>query len=134
MKWLGSLASWLAWLAALAVAPTGCRGSGQISGFAVATGGDPARGRALIAARHCGACHEIPSIPGAEGVVGPSLRHVGSESFIGAGLPNTRENLVRWLRDPERLDPNTPMPTLAIDEGQASDMAAYLYTLRGTGR
>jgi cytochrome c2 len=133
MKLVVSLTSWLG-LAALGVASTGCRGSRQIPSFPVATGGDPARGRALIAARHCGVCHEIPSVLGAEGVIGPPLRDVASQSFIGAGLPNTRENLVRWLRDPERLDPNTPMPTLAIDDAQASDMAAYLYTLRGTGR
>ncbi|HVU49266.1 MAG TPA: c-type cytochrome [Polyangia bacterium] len=113
-----------------ALALAGCRGGRQVPGFAVATGGDPARGRALIEARHCGACHAIPDVPGAFGVIGPALSNVGGETFLGGGLPNTRENLVRWLRDPERLDPNTPMPTLALDERQASDMAAYLYTLR----
>ena len=35
---------------------------------------------------------------GADGVIGPPSWHVvASETFIGAGLPNTGENLVRWL-------------------------------------
>jgi cytochrome c2 len=118
----------------LLLALAGCRGGRQVTGFPVATGGDPARGRDLIAARHCGACHQIPNVAGAEGVIGPSLASVGRQSFLGGGLPNTRENLVRWLRDPEGLSPSTPMPNLALDEWQASDMAAYLYTLRAGAR
>ncbi len=113
----------------LALALVSCRGGRQVGAFTVATGGDPARGRALVTERHCGVCHEIPNVVGAAGVIGPSLAGVGRQSFIAAGLPNTPENLERWLRDPVGIDHDTPMPALALDGPQATDVAAYLYTL-----
>jgi cytochrome c1 len=45
-------------------------------------------------------------------------------------LPNTPENLVRWLRDPQKLNPRTAMPDLGVTERDAQDIAAYLYTLK----
>jgi cytochrome c1 len=42
-------------------------------------------------------------------------------------LPNTPDNLVRWLRDPQAVSPQTIMPDLGLGEPQARDIAAYLY-------
>ena len=49
--------------------------------------------------------HIVRDVPIAEtGKVGPDLTHFGSRSTIGAAtLPNTRENLLAWLADPQRI-------------------------------
>jgi cytochrome c1 len=36
---------------------------------------------------------------------------------------------VRWIRDPQAIDPGTAMPNLQVSVATARDMAAYLYTL-----
>ncbi len=41
-------------------------------------------------------------------------------------LPNTPENLVRWIQQPEQIRPGTAMPNLGISEDDARDIAAYL--------
>jgi cytochrome c2 len=108
---------------------TGCRGGRQLPGYAVRTGGNAERGRQVVAEKSCGACHEIPRIVGAWGVVGPSLAEVARRSEIG-GLPNTPENLARWIRAPETLEPRTVMPNVGLDERDARDVTAFLYSLR----
>jgi cytochrome c1 len=55
---------------------------------------------------------------------------MGSRTFIAGALPNTTENMVRWLRDPPALDANTAMPDLGVTERDARDIAAYLDTLK----
>ncbi len=47
-------------------------------------------------------------------------------------MRNTPPNLVRWLRDPQTVVPGNAMPNMHIDELDARDVAAYLYTLRWT--
>lgn len=44
-------------------------------------------------------------------------------------VANTRDQMVRWLRDPQSIDPMTAMPNLEVSERDARDMAAYLATL-----
>ena len=93
-------------------------------------GGDPAQGRALVAAVECGVCHVIPGIPGADGIVGPTLEGFASRQYIGGIVPNEPAILVRWVQDPPAIAPNTAMPSLALTGEQARHVAAYLYTLR----
>jgi cytochrome c1 len=92
-------------------------------------GADPARGAAAVRARACGACHEIPRIPGARGRVGPSLDGFADRPLIAGVVPNTAGELVAWLRDPPAIQPRTAMPALALSEREAQDIAAFLYTL-----
>jgi cytochrome c2 len=108
----------------------GCIGSGQDNGYAVRTGGDADRGRDTITARQCGSCHTIPHVTGADGVVGPPLTAFGRRSFIAGQLPNTPRNLIRWIKSPHDVEPGTAMPVLGLDDREAKDVAAYLYTLR----
>lgn len=59
----------------------------------------------------CFACHTIQGVPGAVGVIGPNLTHIGSRTTIVAGqLPNTTENLAAWLRNPQEIKVGTFMP------------------------
>lgn len=95
----------------------------------VLTGGDPEIGRADLANRPCGSCHEIPGVAGAVGRVGPPLVHFAGRTFIGGRATNTPENLVRWIEDPHTIDPQSAMPAMGVGDREARDMAAYLYTL-----
>jgi cytochrome c2 len=92
--------------------------------------GDPQRGRVAIIAHGCGGCHVVPGIRDANGRVGPSLRGFAEQMYIGGQLPNLPEHLVFWLQNPQRHAPGTAMPNLAIQEPEARDIAAYLYTHR----
>ncbi len=89
---------------------------------------DENRGRQAIVTRGCGACHVIPGIPGARGRVGPQLRGFRNQTFIAGRLPNNPDNLVRWISDPRAIDPETAMPDLGIEEAEAADIAAYLFS------
>ncbi|HEX6386844.1 MAG TPA: cytochrome c3 family protein [Anaerolineae bacterium] len=95
--------------------------------------GDPERGRELVAEYGCPACHTIPGIRGAESKVGPPLTAWSERRYIAGSLANTEENLIRWIIDPQAVEPGTAMPDMGIGEGDAQDIAAYLYTL-GDGR
>jgi cytochrome c2 len=95
-----------------------------------AAGGDAARGRALIAKEGCGSCHEIPGVASAHGLVGPPLDHMARRTTIAGMLPNTPQNMVRWIEAPQSVVPGNAMPNMEINDHDARDVAAYLYTLR----
>jgi cytochrome c1 len=46
--------------------------------------------------------------------------------IIAGTLPNDQANLIRWIRDPQAVDPRTAMPVLGVSERDAIDMSAYL--------
>ncbi len=88
--------------------------------------GDPERGRVAISEQGCGSCHVIPGVRGADGRVGPTLEGVGRRAYIAGRLPNSAENLARWIRDPQAIEPGNAMPTVPMTEDEARDIAAYL--------
>lgn len=94
------------------------------------TGGDPAQGAALIPKYGCNACHVIPGIQGARGMVGPPLNGIAARTYLGGQLPNTPDNMMRWIEDPQSIERGTAMPDLGVSHEEARHIAAYLYTLR----
>lgn len=94
------------------------------------TGGTPARGREAIARYGCGACHNVPGVNGANGVVGPPLDNIGDRTYLAGQLPNNPDNMKRWISQPQSIEPGTAMPNMNVSESDARDVAAYLYTLR----
>lgn len=94
------------------------------------TGGEPERGKVVLRKYGCQTCHSIPGVPGADGMVGPPLDRIGSRTYLAGRLPNTPENLMRWIRDPQGIAPGTAMPQMGVTEQDGRDIAAYLYTLR----
>ncbi len=114
----------------LACGLVGCTGGQQTENYEVRMSGDPVHGRVLVQSYGCGACHSIPGIYTARGTVGPPLTAFGRRTIVAGELPNSPENLVRWISNPQAIEPKTAMPNLGIDESQAHDIAAYLYTLR----
>ena len=91
-------------------------------------GGDPIRGKLLVGRYSCGACHQMPGVEEADGLVGPPLATFSRRTMIAGLLPNTPPNLVLWLRHPQAVTPGNAMPDLGLTDAQARDIAAYLYT------
>lgn len=100
------------------------------AGSAPIPGGSPDRGAQDIAAMGCGACHHIPGIAGANGLVGPPLDNVAERGMLAGEIPNTPDNMVQWIRDPQAVEPTTAMPNMHVDAQSARDIVAYLYSLR----
>jgi cytochrome c2 len=94
------------------------------------TAGSPSHGAALIAEKGCGACHMIPGIAGANGLVGPPLTLMGRRIFVAGLLRNTPQNLAAWVLEPQRFVPGNAMPSTGLTESEALDVAAYLETIR----
>jgi cytochrome c2 len=92
--------------------------------------GDTARGKQLVEQYACSACHVIPGVTGPRGMVGPSLTNVASRAVIAGKFPNTRENMVKYLGDPQAADPANVMPNFALTLDQRRDITAFLYTLK----
>jgi cytochrome c1 len=102
-------------------------GCGSSAGFITVQGGRPSDAPRLIQAYGCGACHTVAGVEGADGKVGPSLTHFAQRRYIAGALPNTPENLVRWIEHPQAVEPGTVMPDLDVAGPEARDIAAYLY-------
>jgi cytochrome c len=92
--------------------------------------GDAEAGRVAIERHGCAACHAIPDVPGAVGVVGPPLANMGERRTIAGRLPNTPENMARWIENPQEVDPGNLMPDVGVSPEEAINISAYLYTLR----
>jgi cytochrome c len=97
---------------------------------AAMTGGEPAHGKEVIGRYGCATCHTIPGVDGARGQVGPSLAGIAVRSYLAGKLPNTPPNMIKWIREPQEVQPGTAMPELGVTEQDGKDIAAYLYTLR----
>ncbi len=117
-----------AWALLLAVSLVTACSSGAKKQAAQLTGGNPDRGAARIPQYGCGACHTIPGIPGAHGLVGPSLAGLKTRMYIAGALPNEPLNLERWVQNPHSIQERTVMPNLGVTPQDAADIAAYLYS------
>jgi cytochrome c2 len=111
----------------LALGLCACSGGGPRETLA---GGDPERGRAHLERYGCGSCHVVPGVAGARGQVGPPLDGIAGRAYVGGILPNTADNMVAWMREPQKYAPRTAMPNLGVSEAEGRDMTAYLYTLK----
>jgi cytochrome c oxidase subunit II len=104
--------------------------------------GDPARGKAIFldAKKQCIACHVVDGTD-AKGIVGPNLTYYGSRTTIAAGiLPNTPENLAKWIQNPAAIKPGNLMgkvitPTWVqqnLSQQEIADIVAYLHSMKHT--
>ena len=93
-------------------------------------GGRVEHGRQLIDQYGCTACHSIPKVAGPKGMVGPPLDHIGTRTYIAGKFPNKPDVLIKWLQNPQGMDPGNAMPNLGVTPNDARDIAAFLYTLK----
>ena len=78
----------------------------------------------------CADCHTIRGTS-AHGDVGPDLTHVASRTKLAAlTIPNTPDNLARWIREPQHVKPGAKMPDLHLSDADWRALTVYLRSLR----
>jgi mono/diheme cytochrome c family protein len=85
------------------------------------------RGQMVLRQYACENCHRIDDLVGPDTHIGPPLTQWSKRKYIAGVLPNTRENLVRWIVAPHEVSPATLMPDLGVPPAHAREMAAYLF-------
>lgn len=91
---------------------------------------ETSRGRELFEQTACVNCHAVAGTA-AVGRFGPDLTHLMSRATLGAGIvPNTRENLRAWVKDPSAFKPASLMPAMSLDDDDLDALVDYLMTLR----
>jgi mono/diheme cytochrome c family protein/cytochrome c2 len=88
------------------------------------------RGEIVLRQYACHACHRIECVVGPDAKVGPPLENWPTRRYIAGTIPNTRDNLVRWIADPAAISPGTLMPDLGVTEAHAREMADFLFAQR----
>ncbi len=96
----------------------------------VAGGGDAGRGARLTHNTAAADVTSSPAISGADGLVGPPLNKMARRVYIAGLLRNSPDNLAAWIENPQAIVPGNAMPAMGINNEQARDIVAYLYTLR----
>ena len=112
----------------------------QLADSVVPTGQEAKAGATLFVGKGCIACHTISGVPGAVGVRGPDLTHVGGRSTLAAGiLAMNASNLKDWLEDPEEVKPGNIMSReaavytnaeFALTGDETNKLVAYLQELK----
>jgi len=116
--------------AAIAVAACSSGGDTGATGSRVIRGASPAAGADQIVRYGCGACHSIPGIKQANGLVAPPLTQFGKRGTIAGRFANTPDNLINWVHDPQGMLPGNDMPNLGVTPNEARNIAAYLENLQ----
>ena len=87
-------------------------------------------GEALFMSLSCINCHAVAGTRAA-GTFGPDLTHLMNRQTLGAGvIPNTPDNLRRWIRDPQRMKPGNLMPDMQLTDRELDQVHAYLSSLK----
>lgn len=83
---------------------------------------DGANGRALFGELRCVSCHEVN---GRGGTMGPALTRIGDKV--------RRDWLFSYLKNPHRVQPDTPMLQYRLGDEQLRDLTAFLLEEYGPG-
>jgi cytochrome c oxidase subunit 2 len=95
-------------------------------------GGDPVAdsGRAAFLGQSCVNCHRVRGTV-ARGTFGPELTHLMDRQTLAAGMiPNNRENLRKWLMNPQQVKPGCLMPAFGLNPHDLDQVLEYLASLR----
>jgi cytochrome c oxidase subunit 2 len=89
-----------------------------------------ARGQVVFNRESCAGCHAVRGTQ-ATATVGPDLSNFGERQSIGSlTVPNTPENLSRWVAEPEKVKPGNLMPPTALSPDDLAAVVAYLEGLK----
>jgi cytochrome c oxidase subunit 2 len=87
-------------------------------------------GKSVFLGQSCVNCHAVRGTS-ARGVYAPDLTHLMSRRTLAAGMaPSTRENLRRWVDDPQAIKPGCLMPAFGLSARDRELLVGYLETLR----
>jgi cytochrome c oxidase subunit 2 len=93
--------------------------------------GNPAaaEGQTVFMHNACINCHTIAGTV-ATGRYGPDLTHLASRDTIASGpIPNTPENLRKWVENPDLMKPGSLMPAMHLNDHDLDVITAYLTQL-----
>jgi cytochrome c oxidase subunit 2 len=89
----------------------------------------PQVGQYVFEHQACISCHTVAGTV-ATGRYGPDLTHLMSRATLAAGAaPNTHEQLLRWITDPNQIKPGSLMPAMHLTDRENQQITAYLLTL-----
>ena len=94
---------------------------------------DPAKllveqGKQIFLSEGCVNCHSIAGISTPN--IGPDLTRLSQRMLLGAGvLTNSKENLGKWLKDPQKYKPGCKMPDFNLTDAQVDQLVAFLESL-----
>ena len=92
--------------------------------------GKSSQGEHIFMTRGCALCHAIRGTD-ACGRTGPDLTHLASRRTLAAGtLPNTKQDLLDWIADPQSIKPGNKMPKVPMDRSELDALSEYLRTLQ----
>jgi cytochrome c oxidase subunit 2 len=95
-----------------------------------AAGPDGSAGLSAFLSQSCVNCHRVRGIS-EKGSYAPDLTHLMSRQTLASGMvPNTPENLRRWVADPQQIKPGCLMPAFGLSDRERDDIVGYLLTLR----
>jgi cytochrome c oxidase subunit 2 len=87
-------------------------------------------GQSAFLAQSCVNCHRVRGTT-ARGGYAPDLTHLMSRQTLASGMvPNTPENLRRWVLDPQTVKPGCLMPAFGLSDRERDEIVGYLRTLR----
>jgi cytochrome c oxidase subunit II len=106
------------------------RGQQQAQAAGTPQGMDAHDGQLVFEQQACINCHTVAGTV-ANGRYGPDLTHLMSRETLAAGaMPNTAENLKKWIDDPNSFKPGCLMPAMHLTDRQDAQITAYLLTLK----
>jgi mono/diheme cytochrome c family protein len=125
---LRSLAAPLILLGVAALLSSGCGSVGQ-TGLAKGSGADVGRGKQLFVSK-CGSCHKLADA-GTSGTIGPDL----DGALAGPRAQHFKESTIRQVVYDQiyHAAPGGVMPAKIVTGADASDVAAYVASVAGTG-
>jgi len=89
-----------------------------------------AAGKKAFLAQSCVNCHAVRGTA-ARGTYAPDLTHVMSRQTLASGIvPNTPDELRRWLADPQQVKFGCLMPAFQLSDQDLDLIVSYLRTLR----
>lgn len=92
--------------------------------------GIAADGAKLFQSRKCADCHTVTATAPSSGKA-PSIAHIASREYLAGGIsPNTPDNLMLWLTDPQAAKPGNRMPNTALTADERRALLAFLESLR----
>jgi len=87
-------------------------------------------GRELFLTLSCVSCHRVDGTTAA-GTYAPDLTHLKSRETLASGIvPNSREELRRWVNDPQKVKPGALMPAFNLSDRELDLVIDYLETLK----
>jgi cytochrome c oxidase subunit II len=88
-----------------------------------------AEGQTVFMHNACMNCHTVAGTA-ANGRFGPDLTHLASRDTSASGaIPNTPENLRKWIADPNSMKPGSSMPPMHLNDHDLDVITAYLTEL-----